>query len=206
MSDGVAGKTTIFVVDDDRLVLATLSSDLERAGYDIKSFESGVSALEAFKQSPPDLVLLDIRMPGMDGIETAKEMLTLDYRPILILSAYDDFDTVSNSIASGVVGYLVKPLQPSQLIPAIETSLARSKDVDKLLRNNDVLVNNTEKNRLISTAVGIMMERAKLGREQAFEKLRSFARSQRRPLVDVSEELVQAIVTANKTSENTAPD
>ena len=127
MSGEVDLKTTIFVVDDDRLVLATLSSDLQRAGYEVRSFESGISAIEAYKQSQPDLVLLDIRMPGMDGIEIANEMLRFEFRPILILSAYDDVDIVGKSIASGVSGYLVKPLQPSQLIPAIETSIT-SKD------------------------------------------------------------------------------
>lgn len=198
MSGVVSKRATIFVVDDDRLVLATLSSDLERTGYNVQSFENGKSALEAYRQILPDLVLLDIRMPEMDGVQTAREMLAFKYRPILILSAYDDVDTVTDSIAVGVSGYLVKPLLPSQLVPAIETSLARSKDISKLLKNNNDLVSNTEKNRLISTAVGIMMERSKLGREQAFENLRRFARSQRRPLVDVSEELVNAITTANK--------
>lgn len=206
MSDEVDLKTTIFVVDDDRLVLATLSTDLQRAGYEVRSFESGISAIEAYKQSQPDLVLLDIRMPGMDGIEIATEMLRFEFRPILILSAYDDVDIVGKSIASGVSGYLVKPLQPSQLIPAIETSIARSKDVDKLLKNNNNLVSNTEKNRLISTAVGIMMERAKMDRDQAFDNLRRFARSQRRPLAEISEELVKAISTANLTGMKQNPD
>ena len=206
MSGEVDLKTTIFVVDDDRLVLATLSSDLQRAGYEVRSFESGISAIEAYKQSQPDLVILDIRMPGMDGIEIAKEMLRFEFRPILILSAYDDVDIVGKSIASGVSGYLVKPLQPSQLIPAIETSIARSKDVDKLLKNNNNLVSNTEKNRLISTAVGILMERAKMDRDQAFDNLRRFARSQRRPLAEISEDLVKAISTANQTGIKQNPD
>lgn len=206
MSGEVDLKTTIFVVDDDRLVLATLSSDLQRAGYEVRSFESGISAIEAYKESQPDLVLLDVRMPGMDGIEIATEMLRFEFRPILILSAYDDVDIVGKSIASGVSGYLVKPLQPSQLIPAIETSIARSKDVDKLLKNNNNLVSNTEKNRLISTAVGILMERAKMDRDQAFDNLRRFARSERRPLVEISEELVKAISTANQTGMKQNPD
>lgn len=196
----------IFVVDDDRLVLATLSSDLEHLGYIVLAFEDGNSALEAYKQSLPDLVLLDIRMPDMDGITTAKKMLSFEYRPILILSAYDDIDTVNEAIDTGISGYLVKPLQPSQLVPAIETSIARSRDVDKLLKNNNDLVTNTEKNRMISTAVGIMMERSKLGRDQAFENLRKFARSQRKPLAEISEDLIEAITTANKTGKNIIPD
>lgn len=191
----------IFVVDDDRLILATLTSDLDRAGYIVESFEDGLKALEAYKKSPPDLVLMDIRMPEMDGIDTAKAMLEFEYRPILILSAYDDADTVKNSISSGIAGYLVKPLHPSQLIPSIETSLVRSKDVDKLLKNNTDLVGNTEKNRLISTAVGIIMERSNLGREHAFTRLRDAARSQRRTMMDVSRELVEAVSKANETCE-----
>lgn len=191
--------STIFVVDDDRLVLTTLSSDLDRAGYTVKSFESGLSALEAYKESPPDLVLLDIRMPEMDGIEAAGAMLKIAYRPILILSAYDDNEIVKGSIDVGVSGYLVKPLQPSQLVPTIETTLARSRDVGKLLKNNDDLVSNTEKNRLISTAVGIIMERSKVSRDQAFFRLRDVARTQRRPLGDISKDLVEKNSIANET-------
>jgi AmiR/NasT family two-component response regulator len=193
--------TRVFVVDDDRLILATLTSDLDRAGYTVESFEDGFGALAAYKKSPPDLVLMDIRMPKMDGIETAKAMLEFEYRPILILSAYDDVDTVTSSISSGIAGYLVKPLHPSQLIPSIETSLVRSKDVDKLMKNNKDLVGNTEKNRLISTAVGILMERSNLGREHAFTRLRDAARSQRRTMMDVSQELVEAVSKANETCE-----
>ena len=198
MSDNNKQSSTIFVVDDDRLVLTTLSSDLDRAGYTVESFENGLSALEAYKKSPPDLVLLDIRMPEMDGIEAAGAMLKIAYRPILILSAYDDNETVKNSIGVGVSGYLVKPLQPSQLVPTIETTLARSRDIGKLLKNNDDLVSNTEKNRLISTAVGIIMERSKVSRNQAFISLRGVARTQRRPLGDISKELVEAISSSNE--------
>ena len=191
--------TIIFVVDDDRLVLTTLSADLMRSDYLVRSFEDGRSALEAYKESPPDLVLLDIRMPEMDGIQTARAMLEIAYRPILILSAYDDHDTVSSTIETGVSGYLVKPLQPSQLVPMIESTLARSSDIGKLLKNNDDLVKNTERHRMISTAVGIIMERAGLGREQAFSNLRDAARSERRPLIELSQELVEAVSTANET-------
>lgn len=197
MSDKDVRSSTIFVVDDDRLVLTTLSSDLVRAGYTVKSFENGLSALEAYKKSPPDLVLLDIRMPEMNGIDAAKAMLEVAYRPILILSAYDDNDTVKDSIAVGISGYLVKPLQPSQLVPTIETTLARSCDVGKLLKNNDDLVSNTEKNRLISTAVGIVMERSSMDRDQAFMMLRNVARSKRRSLVSISKYLVEEASASN---------
>ena len=198
MSDKNKQSSTIFVVDDDRLVLTTLSSDLDRAGYTVESFESGLSALDAYKKSPPDLVLLDIRMPEMDGIEAAQAMLEIAYRPILILSAYDDTETVNGSIEVGVSGYLVKPLQPSQLVPTIETTLARSRDIGKLLKNNDDLVSNTEKNRMISTAVGIIMERSGVGRDHAFSNLRNVARTQRRPMLDISTELVDAVSTVNE--------
>ena len=198
MSENNKQSPTIFVVDDDRLILTTLSSDLVRAGYMVESFENGMGALEAYKKSPPDLVLLDIRMPEMDGIETARAMLDVAYRPILVLSAYDDVEAVNGSIEVGVSGYLVKPLQPSQLFPTIEAALARSHDIGKLLKNNDDLVSNTEKNRLISTAVGIIMAKSGLDRDQAFSKLRDVARSKRRPLVEVSKELVESASLANE--------
>lgn len=194
---GVAERRRIMVVDDDRLVLATLAQGLASRGYEISAFAAGEEALDAYRQQPPDLVLLDVRMPGMDGTETARLMLDHEHRPIIMLSAYDDQAIVRNSVTLGVSGYLVKPIEVNQLVPSIEASLARFAEISALMKNSDDLREGMEQNRVISTAVGILMERGNLGQDQAFERLRRQARDQRRSLREVASEMVDALTLVN---------
>jgi response regulator NasT len=188
------------VVDDDRLVLATLAQGLAARGYEISAFSAGGEALEAYRQDTPDLVLLDVRMPGMDGTETARRMLGHEHRPVLMLSAYDDQGIVREAVTLGVAGYLVKPIEVNQLVPTIEATLARFAEINALMLNTENLREGIDQNRVISTAVGILMERASLGQDQAFERLRRMARDQRRPLRDVAAEMVQALTLVNAIS------
>jgi AmiR/NasT family two-component response regulator len=187
----------IFVVDDDKLVLATLKKGLISYGYDVEAFSDPNLALEAYRQSQPDLALLDVRMPGMTGPELAQEMLKVNFVPIIMLSAYDDRDIVKEAVELGISGYLVKPIMPNQLVPTIEAALARFAEVRALAQNGDKLREGMENNRVISTAIGIIMERSRIDADNAFQKLRNLAREQRRPLRDVATELVDAIQHAN---------
>lgn len=187
----------VLVVDDDRLVLATLQRGLAAAGYAVDVCDNGREALERHRQAPADIVILDIRMPDMSGLEVARALLQAAYRPILMLSAYDDGPIVSEAIALGVSGYLVKPIQVNQLVPSIEAALARFAEVSALMKDSASLREGVERNRVISTAVGIVMERAGLTADMAFENLRGLARDQRRTLRDVAQELVNAIAIAN---------
>ncbi len=190
-------KARILLVDDDRLVLATLNQGLSKMGYTVTTCDNGQDALESYRNSPPDLVVLDVRMPGMSGLETARAMLESAYRPILMLSAHDDQAIVKEAVTMGVAGYLVKPIEANQMAPSIEAALARFAEVNALLKNRENLCEGLEKNRAISTAIGIVMERGGLSPDMAFEHLRQLARTQRRPLRDVAQELVDAVVTVN---------
>jgi response regulator NasT len=187
----------VLLVDDDRLVLATLQRGLAAMGYAVEVCDNGREALERHRQTPADIVILDIRMPDMSGLELARAMLQAVYRPILMLSAHDDGLIVGEAIALGVSGYLVKPIEVNQLIPSIEAALARFAEVSALMKDSASLREGVERNRVISTAVGIVMERAGLTADMAFESLRKLARDQRRALRDVAQDLVNAIAVAN---------
>lgn len=190
---------SILLVDDDRLILATLSDGLEKAGYQVTTASDGVRALEAVEQQKPDLALLDIRMPGMSGHEVAERFTDLDI-PFLALTAYSDQDTVNEMVNNGALGYLVKPIDMPQLIPAIEAAIGRSKDI-ATLRNNEKNLNAAlSGDRATSQAIGILMERYHYTSEQAFQTLRQYARSQRRKLVDLSHEIVDATDRLNQVS------
>ncbi|MBE9515363.1 MAG: response regulator [Proteobacteria bacterium] len=193
-----SNSSQILVVDDDRLVLATLAAGLQQQGYEVSTADSGEPALAQYKDSTPDLVVLDYRMPGMTGPEVAREMLALAYRPIIMLSAYDDKVLVDEAIKLGVSGYLVKPVDVNQLVPSIEAALARYAEVDALLSSESDLREGLERSRVVSTAVGILMSRQGMTIDCAYDSLRRLARDERRPLKDIATELVDSVDTANR--------
>lgn len=189
----------LMVVDDDRLVLATLVNGLKNRGYEVNGYTTGNDALAAYQLESPDLVILDMRLPDLTGTEIARAMLAHQHRPILMLSAYDDQAIVKEAVTLGVAGYLVKPIEVNQLVPTIEATTARFAEIAALMSNTENLRDGMEQNRVISTAVGILMERAGLGQDQAFERLRHLARDRRRSLRDIAFEIVQAVALVNTT-------
>lgn len=119
---------TILVADDDRVVLFTLAEGLRDAGYRVIEARDGQSALSLCQREEIDLALLDIRMPGLDGIELATRLRDETQVPFLFLSAYDDDDSVRRALETGALGYLVKPLEVAGLLPIVRAALLRAKD------------------------------------------------------------------------------
>jgi response regulator NasT len=187
----------ILLVDDDAIVLNTLGAGLTRLGYAVQTFDNVPAALAHYQANPPDLAILDYRMPQMDGLELARILIKEVYRPIIMLSSYSEAAIVKDAVGLGVYTYLVKPVEAEHLAPSIEAALARFAEVNVLIKQGDNLQEGMEKNRIISTAVGIIMERAHLSQDVAFESLRQLARDQRRPLRDVAYELMDAVSSAN---------
>ena len=183
-----AAQRHILVVDDDRLVLAALAEGLRTAGYRVTSVASGEDALGI--TDTPDLALLDVRMPGMSGIELGRKLREQGGVPFLFLSAYGDQEIVKQAAEEGALGYLVKPLDIQQIVPSIEAALARGRDIRKLRESEAQLNTALTGSREISMAVGLLMMRDRLDRKQAFGLLRANARSQRRPLAELAKELL----------------
>jgi len=194
----------ILIVDDDRLVLATLSSGLGKAGYAITSASGGEEALDLIEKEDFDLVMLDIRMPDVSGIDVS-DRLNANGIPFLVLTAYGDTELVESLVGNGALGYLIKPVDIEQIVPAIEAALKRSTEIKHLRESKQNLQCALEGDRNTSRAVGILMERYRLTGEDAFQMLRMHARSQRRKLAEVAGELVGAETILNDASFNTAP-
>ena len=128
---GAASKGRILVVDDDRLVLATLAHGLAQAGYDVIDADNGDDAILLARQHRPDLALLDIRMEGKSGFDVAAYLREHLRTPFMFLSAFADDDTVRQVRALGAVAYLVKPLDIGQIVPTVDAALAAlAKSVD----------------------------------------------------------------------------
>jgi two-component system, response regulator PdtaR len=187
----------ILCVDDDRLVLATLARVLRDAGYGVETVDSGAAALALAATTAFDLVVLDIRMPGLSGIETARRLREECDLPALFLSAYGERELVEQAVAEGALAYVVKPADVVQLVPAIETALARARDLKALTNARLQLEQALAGGRFTSMAIGIFMERRGLGERAAFEVLRASARKQQRKLEDYSRELVESLERLN---------
>jgi AmiR/NasT family two-component response regulator len=178
----------ILIADDERVVLFTLAEGLREAGFDVIEAHDGLQALELCRSETPDLALLDIRMPGLDGLELARRLRDETAVPFLFFSAYGDEAMVRRAVEIGALGYLIKPLLVSSIVPTVRTALARSKDISGLQGA-------LESNRTIATAVGMLMRSEGIDRQAAFERLRQRARTQRRKL----EELARTIIDQKQT-------
>lgn len=187
----------VLLVDDDRLILGTLGNGLRQAGYAVAEAASGETALALAQHQIPDLAILDIRMPGISGIELARRLRDTHRVPTLFLSAYSDKKMVEEAIDEGGLGYVVKPVDVLQLVPAIEAALARARDLQALGKAKDRLEEALKGGRDTTTAIGILMERRGLRRQDAFELLRTHARAQRRRLELLARDIVDAAETLN---------
>ena len=188
----------ILIVDDDRLVLATLGRGLRDAGYRVSEASEGAAALAFVAREKPDLALLDVRMPDMSGVRLAERLAAEHALPFMFLSAYGDPDIIQRATELGALGYLVKPLDVPQIIPSIEAALARSAQIRSLTDTGEQLTQALESGRETSIAIGILMERRGFARDEAFEALRSHARAQRRRVHEVAAEIVEAVEALNK--------
>ncbi len=138
----------------------------------------------------PDLAIVDVRMPGRDGLELADRLRNLDHIPFLMLSAFSDTQNVERASGLGALGYLVKPMDVVQIRPTIEAALQRAREIDQLRQSRAQLQEALDGDRSINVATGITMMQYRLPRAAAFELLRSASRSQRRKLAELAQELI----------------
>ena len=195
-------KGKILVVDDDRLVLATLTHGLSQAGYDVIDADNGDDAILLAREHRPDLALLDIRMEGKSGFDVAAYLREYCQMPYMFLSAFSDDATVAQVKALGAVAYLVKPLDIRQIVPAVEAAFAnlaagRSDAGTALSRpprrplGDELGAGAT--GGAVAMAVGVLMHRYSLARGPALERLRLLADAEKRSVADQAERLLEAV-------------
>jgi DNA-binding response OmpR family regulator len=190
-TEALTVKGRILVVDDDRLVLATLAHGLAQAGYDVIDADNGDDAILLARQHRPDLALLDIRMEGKSGFDVALYLRDQLRIPFMFLSAFADEETVRQVRALGAIAYLVKPLDIGQIVPAVEAALAQAQAREVPApappRPPAVL------NEIVWVAVGVLMHRYSLSREQALQRLQRLADEDALALPEQSRRLVDAV-------------
>ena len=193
----MADKGKILVVDDDRLVLATVTHGLAQAGYTVIDADNGDDAILMARQHRPDLALLDIRMEGMSGFDVAAYLRDQLHLPFMFLSAFADDDTVQKVKALGAVAYLVKPLDIGQILPAVAAAFAnlpqRSAAFAPAASAPANVLPAGLLHDLVPMAVGVLMHRYSLQRGQALARLQKLAQDEQRSLADQASRLVEAV-------------
>ena len=161
---------------------------LERAGFEVVAeARDGREAVALAAQHRPDLAVMDVKMPEMDGIEAARRMLEQRQIPIVMLTAFSEAALVGRAVDAGVFGYLVKPFRESDLLPAIEAARARHAELQALRDEAGSLRDALEARKLIERAKGLLMEKDGLSEGEAFARLRGASQQTGRPLRDVAE-------------------
>ncbi len=193
----MAEQGKILVVDDDRLVLATVTHGLAQAGYDVIDADNGDEAILLARQHKPDLALLDIRMEGMSGFDVAAYLRDHLHVPFMFLSAFADDATVQKVKELGAVAYLVKPLDIGQILPTVAAALAqlpaRSAARAAAAAPAQAATDSASALDLVPLAVGVLMHRYSLQRATALERLRRMAADEQRSLADQAGRLVDAV-------------
>lgn len=186
-------KGKILVVDDDRLVLATLSYGLTQAGFEVIDADNGDDAILLAREHRPELALLDIRMEGLTGFDVAAYLREYLQTPFMFLSAFADEATVAKVKELGAVAYLVKPLDIQQIVPAVEAAFAHSA---ASLAVPPMPVGETSELPMLdptALAVGVLMHRYSLPRGEALARLSSLAAAEGHSLPEQSRRIVDAI-------------
>ena len=194
----MAEKGKILVVDDDRLVLATVAHGLAQAGYEVIDADNGDDAILLAREHKPDLALLDIRMEGKSGFDVAAYLREYLHVPFMFLSAFADDETAQQVKALGAVAYLVKPLDIGQILPAVAKAFASLPARGDAAQPAAALpmapsAPAVASSDLVAMAVGVLMHRYSLQRGPALARLQKLADEEQRSLADQAGRLVEAV-------------
>jgi two-component system, response regulator PdtaR len=181
----------ILIAEDETLIRLDLRSMLERAGFEVSAeARDGEEAVALADDVRPDLAILDVKMPKLDGIEAARKILAERPIPIVMLTAYGHKELVARAVEAGVFGYLVKPFREADLVPAIEAARARHAELEALREEAESLAEALATRKVVERAKGLLMERERLTEQEAFARLRRASQVSGRPMKVVAEALI----------------
>ena len=186
-------RTRVIIADDESLIRMDLREMLLNLDYlVVGEVGDGRSAVNLARELKPDVVIMDIKMPDMDGIDAAKILTEERIAPVILLTAYSQKDLVERAKEAGVVGYMVKPFREDDLVPTIEVALARFKEFEALHKEVDDLQLALETRKLVDRAKGILMDTQGLNEAEAFRKIQKMSMNTRKPMKEVAEAIILA--------------
>jgi len=184
----------ILVAEDETIIRLDLRRTLEEAGFEVcAEARTGEEAVALAASERPELAILDVKMPELDGIEAARRIMAERPIPIVMLTAYGQDELVARAVEAGVFGYLVKPFRENDLLPAIETARARHDELAALREEAESLADALAARKAIERAKGLLMEREGISEQDAFARLRKASQISGRPLKVVAEALLATL-------------
>ncbi|MBS1251210.1 MAG: putative transcriptional regulatory protein pdtaR [Anaerolineales bacterium] len=184
-------RARIVIAEDEDLTRKDLKETLEGLGYlVVGEARDGQSAISLARELRPEIVVMDIQMPGMDGIDAAKTLTEERIAPTLLLTGYYDEAKIERAKEAGVIAYLVKPFSESDLEPAIQVALSRYDEFRQLDEKIEQLEDTLETRKLVDRAKGILMDSQELSESEAFRKIQKMSMDTRRPMKDIAQALI----------------
>ena len=184
----------ILVAEDETIIRLDLIELLRNAGHDVcAEARDGSEAVELAREHEPDLAILDVKMPKLDGIEAARRIMDERPIPIVMLTAYGQSELVGRAVEAGVFGYLVKPFRESDLLPAIQTASARHEELAALREEAESLSEALAARKSIERAKGLLMAKENLSEADAFARLRKASQVSGRPLKVIAEAVIATL-------------
>ncbi len=197
----MADAVRILIADDEPVIRMGLKTMLEEHGYKVVGEASdGEQAVTLAGKTSPDLIFMDIKMPGLDGIAAASTIMTRAPKPIILLTAWSERDLVQRAQEAGVLAYLVKPVREAELIPAIELAMARFQELRALQQEVGTLKETLETRKLVERAKGILMKREGVDESEAFLRIQRQSRNTRTPM----REIARAILVSDELRRHSA--
>ncbi|MGC8861579.1 MAG: ANTAR domain-containing response regulator [Armatimonadota bacterium] len=183
----------VVVADDESIIRMDLRALLEDMGHEVVGEAAdGQKALDMTRALKPDVVIMDIKMPVMDGLDAAKIISEEKIAPVVLLTAYSDKDLIERAKDAGVFGYLVKPFRESDILPAIEIAVCRYLELQDLESALGDLEQKLETRKIVDRAKGILMDKYKLSEAEAFRRIQQQSMNQRRPMKEIAEAIIIA--------------
>lgn len=186
-------KLRVIIVDDDPIILLDIQQMLENLGYEvIAQANDGRTAVELAREMKPDVCIMDVKMPVMDGIEAASIIIEEGIAPTVLLTAYSDRELLDRAANAGVFGYIVKPFKLTDLPPAIEIARSRYDQNQALIKEVDNLTERLEARKAIDRAKGILMQEHNVSEAEAYRRIQLQSMNSRKSMREVAEAIILA--------------
>ena len=188
----------VVIAEDEAIIRLDLKETLEEEGYDVVGETGrGDKAVELVRELRPDIAILDIKMPGMDGIEAARHITKDRICGVLVLTAFSQREVIEEARDAGALAYLVKPFQKTDLVPAIELAIGRFAEMKLLSGERDALDEQLQLRKVLDRAKGILIDSFSMTEQAAFDFIQKGAMSSRSRMKDVAQRVIDGDLTPN---------